>query len=143
MATEIDAALIDQIEHVRILRGDLESRTQDLHEKQVAFNQENAVLIEEKCKLADACSQAEAKLRELTLDAYRATGNKKPAPGVGIRITKSVEYDPTEARKWASSKGACLMLDAKAFEAVVLKSVFDDAPGKVVERPQATIAKEL
>ena len=140
---DVSAVLLQQIEHVKVLREDLESRTQDLHEKQIAFNQENAALIEEKCRLADACSEAEKKLRELTLAAYQATGSKKPAPGVGIRIVKSIEYDPAEARKWAASKGACLTLDTKAFEAVVLKSVFDDAPGKVVEHPQATIAKEL
>ena len=137
------AALLEQIEHVRVLREDLESRTQDLHEKQVAFNEEHAVLIEEKCKLTNVCSQAEAKLREMTLEAYRATGNKKPAPGVGIRIVKQLSYDDAEALAWAMESGAesCLSLQKTNFKKVAEGLKLDFV--KIGEVVQATIAKEL
>ena len=149
------AALLEQIKHVRILREDLESRTQDLHEKQVAFNEEHAVLIEEKCKLANACSQAEAKLREMTLEAYRATGNKKPALGVGIRIVKRLQYDENSIKQWAINEGHImfLSLDRSGFEgwakAMMKSSKLPDslhesgAAINEIESPQATIAKEL
>jgi len=149
------AELEEQIEHVRALREDLESRTQDLHERQVAFNKENAVLIEEKCKLANACGEAEKTLREMTLAAYQATGSKKPATGVGIRITKRLQYDENSIKQWAINEGHImfLTLDRPGFEGwakAMMKSSklpesLHESGAAILETksPQATIAKEL
>jgi hypothetical protein len=137
------AELEDQIQKVRELRAILESRTQEHHELQVAFNQQHAALIEAKCKAASDCAQAEARLRELTMQAYETTGSKKPAAGVGIRIVKQLHYDEAEALAWAIESGAegCLSLQKtnfnKAAEGLKLDFV------KIEEIPQATIAREL
>jgi hypothetical protein len=135
--------LEQQIQKVRELRAEYESKTQELHERQVEFNQQHANLIEAKCGAASDCAQEEARLREMTLAAYRATGNKKPAPGVSIRIVKVCEFEPVEAKKWAVSIGACLKLDEAAYKAALTKGIFDGMPGTVNEVPQATIAREL
>ena len=135
--------LEQQIQKVQELRADLEARTQEHHELQVAFNQQHANLIEAKCKAASDCAQEEQQLRELTLAAYQATGSKKPAPGVSIRIVKVCEFEPAEAKKWAVSIGACLKLDETAYKAALTKGIFDGMPGTVKEQPQATIAREL
>ena len=142
-AFDISAALGDQIAKVRELRAELESKTQELHELQVAFNQQHKDLIEAKCKAASGCAQEEARLRHLVLAAYQATGSKKPAPGVSIRIVKVCEFEPVEAKKWAVSIGACLKLDETAYKAALTKGIFDGMPGTVKEQPQATIAREL
>jgi len=135
--------LEEQIKHVRVLRADLEIREQDLHEKQVAFNQENAVLINEKCRLMNACGEAESRLRELTLAAYQATGSKKPAPGVGVRVVKTLHYDEAEALVWAIESGAeaCLSLQKTNFTKVAEGLKLDFVT--IEEVAQATIAKEL
>jgi hypothetical protein len=149
------AELVDQIEHVRVLREDLESRTQDLYEKQVAFNKANAVLIEEKCRLMNACDGAEKKLREMTLAAYKATGSKRPAPGVGIRSIKKLRYDENSIKQWAIQEGHImfLTLDRPGFEgwakammksSKLPESLHESGAAVIeIESPQATIAKEL
>ena len=135
--------LENQIQMVRELRAVLESRTQEHHELQVAFNQQHAALIEAKCKVASDCAQAEARLRELTLEAYKATGSKKPAKGVAVRMVKQLHYDEAEALVWAIESGveSCLALQKtnfnKAAEGLKLDFV------KIEEIPQATISREL
>jgi hypothetical protein len=143
-----EPTLNDQIQKVKATREILESRTQKLHELQVAFNQANKGLIEEKCKLEIDCDDAERRLREMTIAAYRASGNKKPAPGVGIRMKKSLKYMESLARSWALKDGHnFLKLDKEGFEAwagAILK-MGQEPPIQIdiVETPQATIAKEL
>lgn len=149
------SALEEQIEHVRVLRRDLAIREQDLHEKQVAFNQVNAALIEEKCRLMNACGEAEKKLREITLEAYYATGSKKPAQGVGVRITKKLQYDENSIKQWAINEGHIMFLsvDRAGFDgwakAMMKSSKLPDslhesgAAVVEIESPQATIAKDL
>lgn len=155
-ASDIAAALKDQIQKVRELRATLESRTQELHELQVAFNQQHSDLINAKCKAASDCSEAEAQLRHMTLAAYHDTGNKKPAQGVGIRIAKSLQYDENSAKHWAITNGHImfLRLDRAGFEGwynAQLKAKRELPPSMKesglavleVEQAQPTIAKEL
>ena len=135
--------LENQIQKVRELRTIVESKTQEHHELQVAFNQQHQDLIEAKCKAQSDCTQEEAKLREFTLAAWKATGNKKPAQGVGIRVAKVLSYDPRTAKEWAMKNGHDNLLDlnrsrfADAAKALALDFV------RIDDEPQATIAKEL
>lgn len=137
--TELEA----QIQKVRELRAILESRTQEHHELQVAFNQQHKDLIEALCKARNECAEEEARLRELTMQAYVATGSKKPADGVGIRIVKQLHYDEAEALAWAIESGAesCLSLQKTNFKKVAEGLKLDFV--KIEEIPQATIAREL
>jgi hypothetical protein len=148
--------LEDQIRKVRELRAALESKTQELHEQQVVFNQQHAALIEAKCKVASDCSEEEARLRELTVQAYAETGSKKPADGVGIRISKSLQYDENSAKHWAITNGHImfLQLDKAGFEGwykAQLKAKRELPPSMKesglavleVEQAQPTIAREL
>ena len=149
-------SLEDQIQKVRELRAILESRTQEHHELQVAFNQQHKDLIEALCKARNDCAVEEAKLRELTMTAYAETGSKKPAEGVGIRISKSLQYDENSAKHWAIREGHImfLQLDRLGFEAwykAQLKAKRELPPsmkesGLAVlefEQAQPTIAREL
>lgn len=90
---------------------------------------------------ANICVESEAQLRDLTLAAYRETGNKAPAPGVGIRIGSKLLYDVAQAFTWAKQHGLALKLDAAAFEKIAKAS----PPDFVVTEPQvtATIASDL
>jgi uncharacterized coiled-coil DUF342 family protein len=54
-------SLEDQIQTVRDHRDALESKTQELHELQVAFNQQHSDLINAKCKAASDCSEEAAR----------------------------------------------------------------------------------
>ncbi|MCK9570828.1 hypothetical protein M0R72_17900 [Candidatus Pacearchaeota archaeon] len=138
-----------QVAKVRETRAAMESRTQEYHNLLCEFNLRHKELIAAKCKAQSDCSQAEAELRKLTLEAYHQTGEKKPAQGVGIRITKSLSYDETAAKAWALKENqGFLVLDREGFEAYAkaLLKMKRSIPGILLQeedRPQATIAKEL
>ena len=86
-------------------------------------------------------SEAEAKLRELTLQAYAETGNKAPAEGVSIKIFEVLNYDTEEAKKWALEHRVALKLDTATFEKIAKV----DQPSFVTisEEPRAQIATNL
>ena len=86
-------------------------------------------------------AEAEALLRELTLQAYAETGNKAPAVGVGVREVTTYFYDPTEALTWAKEHSLCLKLDVEAFKKQVKVSPLPFVTATT--EPQATIATEL
>ena len=87
------------------------------------------------------CQEAEDKLRELTLQAFVNTGNKTPAPGVGIRVMKRLVYDDKEALDWAVEHSIALVLNKKAFEKIAQASGLDFVT--ITDEPAATIATEL
>ena len=147
--------LEDQITKVHALRAILESRTQEHHELQCEFNQQHKDLIESLCKARADCSHGEVQLRKLTLDAYQKTGSKKPAEGVGVRISKSLQYDANSIKQWAIKEGHImfLALDRAGFDAwakAMIKvkklpeSLAESGAGvNEIETAAATISKEI
>jgi len=105
------------------------------------WEMENKALLEGAQEAHSQVAEAEAKLRELTLKAYQETGNKAPAPGVGIREVTKLEYDPKNALMWAVEHRLALQLNKTAFE----KIAKTDTPEFVTvsTEPQATIATDL
>ena len=99
-------------------------------------------------ELLDTLTQAgadvaveETKLRELTLQAYAETGDKAPAPGVGIRERTVLTYDGKVAFDWAKSHKMALQLDKKAFEKIAKADTPDFV--KITTEATATIATNL
>ena len=100
-----------------------------------------------------AMEQAQAEIAEATreiqaaaLDAYLATGSKKPHPAIGIRETTTLTYDVDKALTWARSNLlAAVTLDRKLFEthakAVVKTQPLDFV--QIVKVPGVTIATDL
>jgi ribosomal protein S5 len=137
------AELESQIMNVRDLRkayDDLKAETTAL---EAGLNEQYKDLYASRNAALSKVAEEEDFLRELTLAAYVVDGNKKPAPGVGIRIVKRCEYDIEKAFQYAKLHGVCLKLDGKAFEALAMKSKDTDIPVTMWDEAQATIAKEL
>jgi hypothetical protein len=110
-------------------------------EAYVAWEEAHAELIAATRQAVEAVSEAEEKLRQLTLEAYQATGNKTPAPGVSIREVTRLSYDPKQALAWGFEHGLGLKLDTAAFEKL---AKIQPPPFVTVEQvPQATIAQDL
>ena len=89
--------------------------------------------------------KAEQTLRDLTLQAYAETQDKHPAPGVDIKETSEMRYDPKEAFAWACKHLMALQLDKKSFEGIA-KSKTPPPDLDFVETAivfQATIATDL
>ena len=132
-----------KISSVRNLRLSV-SIIKDMIDKRMAmWEEENRELLDSIEAERIRLREEEEKLRAATLEAYQETGNKKPAPGVGVRIVKEMLFDEDEAIQWAIRANAmrCLSLQKANFKKVAdgLELAFVE----ILEVPQATIAKEL
>jgi len=107
----------------------------------VEWNKANQELFDALTQAGAGVAVEEAKLRELTLEVYNLTGNKKPAEGVGIREVTKLEYDTKEAYNWAIEHTIAIKLDVQAFEKVAKVSPPEFV--KITTEPQATIATQL
>ena len=129
---------IDVVRKARLLSQelfDIRKNAMEVWEKQ------NEQLLENVANTKQEVTEAENQLRELTIDAYNQTGNKKPADGVGIREITKLLYDEKTAFTWATEHKMALKLDTKAFE-----SIAKTAPPDFVQETkeiQATIASNL
>ena len=101
----------------------------------------NRDLLDKLTQTGAEVAEVEAKLRELTLQAYAETGNKAPAPGVGIRERTVLTYDGKVAFDWAKAHKMALKLDTSAFEKIAKISDLDFVA--VTTEPIATIATTL
>ena len=135
--------LIARIEFVREMRARRLSLQSEVDQLESDLMSRYSALYQELGQVNIDLKVAEEKLRAATLEAYQETGNKKPAPGVGVRIVKEMLFDEDEAIQWAIRANAmrCLSLQKANFKKVAdgLELAFVE----ILEVPQATIAKEL
>lgn len=132
----------EQVERVAKLREVYSTARQLVDERQARWREENEQLLAQEACIKAELAEAEARLRELTLDAYVNTGSKKPGPGVGIRMVKRVMYEPAEALAWAKAHDLALALNAKVFETLA-KAGWAVGIVRIVEDAQPTIATDL
>ena len=93
---------------------------------------------------AAAVDVAETALRAIVAAHYHATHEKKPAPGVEVKLRSNVHYNADEAFQWAKQAGVAILperLDVKAFEKIAKASRLPFCY-EVVE-PLVTIATDL
>lgn len=133
-------AQIKLVRDLRKLRADVRT---EFEKEMATFNKEHVDLMQAMKEAQEDLTEEEAQLRNLTLLAYTATGSKKPAEGVGIRIVKKIEFNPDDAFKWATDHDLCLRLDEHDYSTGLKSGLFKDMPGRVFEEPQATISKDL
>ena len=110
-----------------------------------AWYKNNQELLDDLTQAGASVAIDEAKLRELTIKAYRETGSKSPVEGVGIREVTTYTYDSKDAFAWAVEHKMALKLDDVAFKAIVKAQIKTDPIPFVVcvTEPQATIATQL
>ena len=113
------------------------------------WEEKNHVLLTKSKLVKEHLEAAEAQLRRLTVKAYQETKNKKPAEGLGIRVSKGVKYNEATVKEWALRENpGFLILDKEGFEvyAKVLLKMHREIPGLVLQRTEsvtATIAKVI
>ncbi len=107
------------------------------------FNTQNAPLLEAAIKAQTEQADLETQLREAAEAAYGETGDKRPGPGVSIRLITRPSYEPADALAWAKEHDLFLAPDAKTFEAFARKSPAAVPFVLQVTMAQATIASDL
>jgi hypothetical protein len=94
----------------------------------------------------DKITSLRSEINTLTVAAYQQTGDKKPTPGVGIRVGKSYIYDDEVAFDYCRSElPQALKLDKRTFEKFV-KGTQDVKPLDFVtteDKITPTIASDL
>ena len=81
-------------------------------------------------------------LRLEALEVYEATGNKKPWPGVQIKMYTVVEFNEVEARNWCLEHAdSFLKLDTTSFKKTAENLV--GAPVTITREPRISIASDL
>lgn len=97
-------------------------------------------------EIKELISEVRDKIGELTLQAYQETGEKKPVPGVGIRVYQKVQYDKENAFEWCRDNFVdALKLDTRKLEKY-LKAIKEIAPPEwceYYEEPKPTISSDL
>jgi len=135
--------LRDHIRHVVNLRELVAERKlildaakrdwEDLHDEEIRLLQ---------VRRADLAI-AEDALRKATVEVFKVTGNKHPAQGVDVRMTRQIAYSEEDAIRWAINHGHTDLLKLKytLFEKVAKVLGLDFVT--VTEVPAVTIAREL
>lgn len=131
-------ALVQRVIDARQTAAAAVAVTQQLEADHLAAH---AASYEAKAAAQKELAEAETALREAALAEYITSGSKAPAPGIGIRITKALQYSADEALVWAKASGIALQLDKKAFEKVAPAAGLPFVT--TVETPTATIATDL
>ena len=92
----------------------------------------------------DAVRLVEQRVRDLTIAAYQATGDKNPTPYTSVRLYKRLVYHREEVLVWCKVNAPTFVvesLDTKRFERAA--DSLDGAPVTVEMDPRATIATDL
>ncbi len=105
------------------------------------FNEVNAGLISAVAAKKAELDALAGNLRVQGANEYEETGAKKLTGGLGIRVSKTVDYDTDIATKWAKEKGMFIALDKKAFDKSAGSLGLDFV--KVGEKITVTIPKEV
>jgi hypothetical protein len=133
--------LIEQIKAVAESRKRIDDYYRQKRESYAKWEADNFDLLADLKMEEGILSQFENSVRELTIEAFKQTGNKQPCDGVGIREVTKYNYDPKNALTWAKEHNLALKLDDAAFKKIIKA----DTPEfvEVIIEPQATIATDL
>ena len=85
----------------------------------------------------------EERLRQTAMAVYEETKDKRPGPGVAIRIETLLVYDKEEAFRWAIEHGLALKLEEKVFENLVKGNPASFKFVTLQNAPKVTIAQDL
>lgn len=137
-------SLVARVVELANLRNRAAQSREQLRLRYEEFNRANAGLIENVKEYVAAVDVAEVALRAVAQDEYNRTKEKKPAPGVEIKLFKEYAIDETAGLAWAKEKDLCL-IPAKLDVAAIKKlATVQPLPFVVVsEVPKVTIAVDL
>ena len=136
-----NVALQNQIKQVARARQEAQRLTDEKMAKLKAWEDENQVFLDAVKSASEYRNEQENLLRELTLEVYRETGEKKPVEGVNVKIFQKLLYNQEEAKDWCLEHRVALKLDAPVFEKLAQAEKLPFVT--ITEEPRAQIATNL
>ena len=133
----------EDVRKLAVLRRKKTEIDEEIKVSREAWMEENAGKILAASVAGDLVVEMEEKIQAAAVAEFLATGDKKPAPGVGIREVEKLDYDDILAIDWAIGHGhrGLLSLKRADFERAA-KSIRPDFV-KITKVPQVTIARKL
>jgi len=133
----------EDVRKLAVLRRKKTEIDEEIKVSREAWMEENAGKILAASVAGDLVVEMEEKIQAAAVAEFLATGDKKPAPGVGIREVEKLDYDDILAIDWAIGHGhrGLLSLKRADFERAA-KSIQPDFV-TISTVPQATIARKL
>ena len=114
---------------------------EELAELRVKFEEEHLPLFRQQEKIRNQIVTCKDILSENAEEGFKKDGQKKRLGGIGIRVSKLLQYAEETALKWAKEKDLFLQLDKKAFENVAKTGEIDFVTTK--EKITVTFPKEI
>ena len=140
--------LENDIRKLADLRDEVFKLDTQLEMSRKSWLEANAELIMKRSALDDQIKTEEEFIRRDAVVEFTTTGNKKPAPGLQIKIVEKLEYPEDAAVKWATYNNALGVLKiakSKFDKAMKGEAAKGTAPAflTVTKEPQAQIATDL
>lgn len=138
--TEALSELVLRVHLARLSHADAKKRLDVLLE---AWQREHSDLYAEVSAYGSDVLTAEAAVRVAAIAEYEARGEKRPTPGVEVKVFSVLTYGADRALAWALEHKIALTLDKKEFERLMGKP--EARPEWVTEltQPRAQIATDL
>lgn len=136
--------LTGSIIELQKLRRSRDDGAAELKARRETFDRVNAALIANLKGDAAAVDMAETALRAVALQVHRDTGERRPAPGVEIKMFKEYAIDEIAGLAWATEKQLCLIPAKLDVPAIKKLASVQPLPFVLVDEvPKVTIATDL
>lgn len=112
-----------------------------LQQRREELELELAGAIAEATAAREQVSKLETEVRAAAEDHFKATGEKKPVPGIEVKQFTVVSYDPATALEWARQSGVALSLNKTEFERIAKTGSLPFV--KIDTEPRCTISQKL
>lgn len=137
--------LADQVHYVHKVRTELAGSQDELRQRKLQFEEQNAGLLGMVTQLRLDVENAEGVLRELAAAEYATTGSKAPAPGITVKVYRVKLYHEEDAIAWAEQHGHGELV-RKSLDCTAFNRIADAIPLPfVTETSEAriTVARDL
>lgn len=136
--------LTERVVELQSLRAAAAIAAAKLKTRREEFDRENTPLILFVRQTAEAVAASETALRAVALERYDITKEKRPAPGVEIKLYREYTINAEAGLAWAKEKGLCLIPESLDIAAVKKMATVMPLPFVVVDdEPRVLIASDL
>jgi hypothetical protein len=137
-------ALMDRVRALAADRSTLSTLQAEMKAKQEAFENETRELRTKINQVKDDVAAGEMIVRTRGIEVYAATQDKKPVPGIEIKLKKAYAVDQAAGLAWAIEKDMCLTPATLNVEAVKKLATVQPLPFvTVTEEPSVQISTDL
>jgi hypothetical protein len=136
--------LTERVVELQGLRAAAAIAAAALKARREEFDRENTPLILFVRQTAEAVAASETALKAVALERYDITKDKKPAPGIEIKLFKEYVIDEVAAFAWAQLKELCLIPARLDVPAIKKLATVTPLPFVLIDEvPRVTIATDL